>query len=336
MPEVLVLHNEPTLPPGHPEAEAEHEIVAVAEAVRNVLARAGHDTSLLAIREPTPLVERLRRRRPAVVFNLFEGTAGDGGCESAVAGILEWLRVPYTGCPPAAMILARDKPWAKRLLRGAGLPTPEFWVVERLAQLGEVTPNQWPVIVKPALQDGSVGIDQGSVVSAPAALAERAALLLDRYAEPVLVETFIDGRELNATVVSVPRFEVLPLSEIVFQRGSGKRWPIVSYAAKWHAGSEEDRATQPTCPADVAAPLAARITSLAEKAFHLFGCRDYARIDLRVNAAGEPFILEVNPNPGYGPDAGLARALAAAGRSWEEFTVELVERFVRPTPASIS
>jgi len=330
MPRILVVHNQPVLPADHPEAESEHEIVAIAAMVRDVLLRAGYQAEVMAVGEPCALVERLGRDRPAAVFNLFEGTARDGASESVVAGLLEWLGIPFTGCPSTAMTLARHKQRAKYLLRGAGLPTPHFHVIESSTSLGQgplvsLPRLRWPVIVKPALQDGSVGIDQGSVVSSAAALTRRAEELLHAYPGPVLVEEFIDGREFNAAVVTVPRPQALPLSEIVFHR-EGNRWPIVTYEAKWRTGSAEDLATRPVCPAEVTSALAERLQELAWRAFALFDCRDYARIDLRLTPDEEPFILEVNPNPGYHPEAGLARALAAAGRSWEGFTVELVRK----------
>src|SRR5947208_841157 len=132
MSHVLVLHNAPTLPPDHPAAEAERDVLNTVEAVAATLAAAGHQVSRLGLSDdPETLLHVLRERRPDVVFNLFEGTGARGQTEAYCAGLLEWARVPYTGCPMAAAVLARDKPLAKRLFRGAGLPTADFLVVDR-------------------------------------------------------------------------------------------------------------------------------------------------------------------------------------------------------------
>ncbi len=261
-----------------------------------------------------------------MVFNLFEGTADRGDTEAYVAGLLEWLRVPFTGSPSQAAYLARRKHLTKMLFQGAGLPTAPFVVVDALP-IPECR-LQWPVIVKPAEQDASVGLDQGSVVTNEHDLSERVELLLKRYGPPVLIEEFIRGREFNVAVVTVPELRVLPISEIIFTAEGADSWPIVTYDAKWKVGSREDLATQPRCPAEVAPGLARQLEELACKAFRLVGCRDYARVDFRVGVTGQPYILEVNPNPDFSPSAGLAHQLAVGGVRHDEFTVALVRRAV--------
>src|SRR5262249_4412580 len=154
---------------------------------------------------------------------------------------------------------------------------------------------------KLAAEDASIGIDQGSVVTCQEQLGERAAQLLDHYRQPVLIEEFIDGREFNVAIIENPDLQVLPIAEIVFAETAAKRWRIVSYEAKWAPGSTEDRATVPRCPTDLSPRLADELTHLAVRAYQLLDCRDYARIDFRVTHAGEPYILEINPNPDLHP-----------------------------------
>src|SRR5262249_52767864 len=239
-----------------------------------------------------------------------------------VAGLLEWMNIPFTGCPSRAMMLARDKPLAKRLLRGAGLPTPEFEVIESLpapeCRVG------WPVIVKPAMQDASVGLDDGSIVSDPARLEKRVAGVLERYGAPALVERFIPGREFNVGVIEIPSLRSLPVAEIEFSPEQFGEWGIVTYNAKWVTGCAEDLATPRKCPANVVPALSKQLQELALAAFRLLGCRDYARVDFRVSPAEQPFILEVNPNPDFHPTCGFAGGLEAAGLSQAQFTVDLV------------
>jgi D-alanine-D-alanine ligase len=324
-PRVLILYNEPVLPEGHPDTVSEQEILETVETVHEHLTAAGYGVSLLGVgRDPAALLTGLRERRPDVVFNLFEGLADVGHTEAHVAGLLDWLGVPFTGCPHTALSLARDKHVAKYLLQGAGLPTPEFFVVEELPVPD--CPLEWPVIVKPANQDASVGLDQGSVVSDPLRLSERVASLLGSYGPPVLVEQFVPGRELNVGLIEAPDLRVLPISEILFKDEGPGYWPIVTYDAKWSPGSRDYEATPPSYPAAVTPRLREKLAALAMRAFRVLGCRDYARVDFRVRSTGKPYILEVNPNPDFSPSAGLAGGLASAGLTHAQFTVQLVER----------
>jgi D-alanine-D-alanine ligase len=320
---VLILYNEPVLPEDHPDAVSEHEILYTSDAVAANLIQAGYTVERLgASRDPATLVDGLRRHRPDVVFNLFEGTADHGHTEAYAAGVLEWLGIPFTGSPFEALCLARNKHWAKHLLRGAGLPTADFFVVESLP--APPCPLSWPVIVKPALQDASVGVDQQSVVTDQQGLEDRIAYLLRAYGPPVLVEQFIRGREFSVAVIEAPDLRTLPVSEIVFLDKPGL-WPIVTFDAKWKPGSEDYEATPPRYPAELRPKLGERLATLATEAFRLVGCRDYARVDFRVRPTGHPYILEVNPNPDFSPDAGMSGGLQAADLTHATFTVQLVE-----------
>jgi D-alanine-D-alanine ligase len=324
-PRILVLYNEPTLPADHRDAESEHDIVETADHVSAALTAAGFAVSRLGVnRDAGALIAGIRKARPDVVFNLFEGLPDWGDTEAFAVGVLEWLGLPYTGCPYQPLCIARNKPLTKQLLRGARLPTPDFFVVDRLP-VGDC-PLAWPVIVKPSNQDASVGLDQGSVVTSQEDLERRAAYLLDEYGPPVLVEEFVPGREFNLALVEAPDLRVLPVSEIKFVCDDPGYWPIVTYDAKWKPGTADYEATPPAYTTDVPPRLAARLGRLAKQAFRVLGCRDYARVDFRVKPPAKPYILEVNPNPCFSPNAGLSGALQAAGLPWKEFTVQLVQR----------
>ncbi len=327
-PRVLILFNEPVLPLDHPDAESEHEVLYTVDEVEKPLVAAGFDVSRLGVqRDPAVLLSRVKKRRPDVVFNLFEGLADHCDTEAHVAGLLDWLELPYTGCPFQTLTLARRKHLTKFMLQGAGLPTAPFFSVEELPVLEN--PLGWPVIVKPADQDASVGLDQGSVVTDQLKLNERVAYLLETYGGTVLVEQFIRGREFNVGVVETPELRVLPVSEILFTDTAADYWPIVTYDAKWKPGSRDYEATPPKYPAEVAPRLRIKVEKLAADAFRLLGCRDYARVDFRVSTTGKPYILEVNPNPDFSPTAGLAGGLISAGLTHAGFTVDLVRRALR-------
>lgn len=320
---ILILYNEPVLPDGHPDFESEHEVLYTVEVVAKDLLQAGFAVTRLGVcKDANVLLTGLREHRSDVVFNLFEGTADHGSTEAYVAGLLEWQGIPFTGSPSLTLGLARSKHLTKHLFQGASLPTPEFFVVEDMP-VPDCT-LEWPVIVKPAQQDASVGLDQGSVVTDQLHLNERVAYLLHHYGPPVLVEEFIRGRELNVGLIEAPTLQLLPVSEVLFVNDEPGYWPIVTYDAKWKPGSRDYEATPPRYPADVSPKLAERLGTLARKAFRLLGCRDYARVDFRVRPPGKPYLLEVNPNPDFNPTAGLAGGLISAGLTHAQFTVDLV------------
>jgi D-alanine-D-alanine ligase len=320
---VLVLYNQPVLAPDHPDAKSEYEIIETVELVCGYLGTAGYDVSRVAVeRDPEVLLRGLRRQRPDVVFNLFEGLGDHYETEAVVAGLLDWLGIPYTGCPFETLATARNKVLTKCLLQGAGLPTPGFFVVEE-----PPTPPcelEWPVIVKPANQDASVGLDQGSVVTDQERLEARVSHLLETYGPPVLVEEFIRGREFNVAMIECPDLRVLPPSEILFLEKDPDFWPIVTYDAKWKPGSRDYEATPPCHPALVSPRLAEKLGDRARRAFRLLGCRDFARVDYRVHN-GKPYILEVNPNPCFHPQGGLIGGLESVGITHAQFTAVLVE-----------
>ena len=336
---VLVLYNQPLLPDSHPDAESEREVLDSAGPACEILNAAGFRVSRLAVgRDPAALLEGLRRLRPDVILNFFEGLADSPNTEPCVANLLDWSGVPFTGSTAQAICVTRSKPLSKLALRGAGLPTPDFFVIERLPDtrlrstaaclesgFGQ-DPLRWPLIVKAANQDASVGIDQGSVVTAVTPLRKRVSLLLERFGPPVVVEQYVEGRELTVGVVEAPELRSLPLTEFVFKPRDERAWPIVTYDAKWRVESSDFQHT-PFCEKPVVEPeLAERLQELALRAYRVLGLRDYGRIDFRVPAAGEPCILEANANPDLSPYAALADALSGIGLSHAEFIVRLVRQ----------
>ena len=323
MPRVLLLYNAPVLPDDHPDARSEREIITAVKAVDAALVAGGHVVEKLGLYEsPEELLGPLRARRPDVVFNLFEGFGDKPASEYHIASVLDWLAIPYTGCPLEAMVLGRDKIRTKKLLRGAGLPTAEFIAIEspELMQM----PNTWPVMVKPAGTDASLGIDQDSVVSDENALQQRVARMISEYQCPVLVETYLPGPEFNVGIIENPSITVLPVAEMVYTPQPGVKWPIVSYASKWSPGSAEDLAMLPRCPAQINDVLRDQLQTIARQSYQLIGCRDYARIDIRLDTENQPNILEVNPNPDVDEHAGLARMLRTAGITYPQFIQQLI------------
>lgn len=311
-PRVAVVYNEPTLPPDHPDAVSEGDVVAVARTVADCLSETGFDSLLVPAGPPLPaFLSRLIAEAPELVFNLIEGFGGSTAAEPFVASLYELCGIPSTGPPVGALSLCLSKGRTKALLRGFGLPTAPFVVVE---PCGAIPAFDWtgPVIVKPEAEAASLGIDQGSVVTEPALLRGRVDRLRRLYGGSVLIETYLPGPEFNVGVIATPVPTALPVAQVVFTDRPGA-WPILTYAAKWDEGSAEDLASPIACPAPIEPELAARLGALALAAFEATGCRDYARVDLRLDTRGEPMILEVNANPDLGPGAGWARAARVAG-----------------------
>ncbi|HEX6940039.1 MAG TPA: hypothetical protein VF158_11560 [Longimicrobiales bacterium] len=261
---------------------------------------------------------RLAEASVDLVFNLCEGVDGSSAHEARVAAAVELLGLPMTGSPSETLALARRKDRVNAILAAAGLPVPVWLPLEP----GE-SPAGWswfPAIVKPVAEDASVGITQRSVAGDPAGLAEAVAEAQRRG--PILVQEFLDGREL---VVGIVGDTVLPVAEIDFAALPGGAWPIVTYDAKWAPGSVDDLGTVPRCPAPVDEATRQAAIRLAGAAWHLVGGRGYGRVDLRADRDGRLHVLEVNPNPDLAPSAGLTRMAAANGWGY----TDLVDRIVR-------
>ncbi len=325
---VTILYNRPTFAPDHPDYEQEAGVLESVTAFRAALESGGHWVAELGLTDSVAPLLELADRAPDVVVNFCEALAGETAAAPLIAQRLEQLGIPFTGSPSECLALERDKAHCKQLFRDAGLPTAPFVCLAPGGELPLEPLNEWlaagPLFVKPAAEDASLGITQQSVVENRAALQRQTAEIVGRYGN-VLIEPYIDGREFNIGIVALPEPQALPLAEIEFQTGAGGLcWPIVSYQAKWDVEGPEDRATPVRCPADVEPALAQKIADAALAAFRLIGCRDYARVDLRVDRAGQIFLLEVNANPDAGPRAGLARALQAGGIDYNQFVERLV------------
>jgi D-alanine-D-alanine ligase len=329
-PSAAVLYNPPTLPHDHRDHASEADVVAVAGAIASILVEGGFEAWLQPAAPPLlDLIGELTNTAPDLVFNLIEGFDGDSSAESHVTAMLELLRIPYTGCPPDAQSLCHDKGKTKALLSGFGLPTAPFVVATTDEEI--VLSFDGPYFVKPDAQDASLGIDQGSVIVDRASLVARVALLRREYGPRVLIEAYLPGPEFNVGVLALPDPVALTTAEVTYANRPGK-WPILTYDAKWDVGSAEDLASPIRCPADLDTGLDQRLGDLAVTAFVATGCRDYARVDFRLDTIGNPMILEVNPNPDLGPTAGWARALCASGRDYGPTIVALARQAMAKGP----
>jgi D-alanine-D-alanine ligase len=319
---VLYNHDFDHLPEGV-ERRSQDAILGVASAVELALRARGAEVAAIALdADPTALLGRLGKERFDLVVNLCESLGGDARGEMLVPGLLDLAGVSYTGSGPLALALALHKSKAKDLLRGCEVVTPASALVVTPAE-AEALEFPLPAIVKPAHEDASIGIDRHSVVQDRASLVQVCRRVLDRHRQPALVEQYVDGRELNVALLGNPP-EALPISEIDFTRVEPGCPHIVTYAAKWDESSTEYLATPPvrcTLPPE----LEQRVIRTARAAFVALDCRDYGRVDIRLSREGMPYVIEVNPNCDLSPEAGYARAAAAAGLGYEDLVWRLVE-----------
>jgi D-alanine-D-alanine ligase len=312
---VTVLYNAPVLAPDHPDSIAEADVSAVARTIAGALAAHGFTASTLAASPPVEtMLSALLATEPDLVFNLVEGLYGSGVGATLVTGMIELAELACTGCPSESLCWCLSKSRAKGLLRGLGLPTAPFMVVAPGAPIPEWA-GPWPAFVKPDAEDASLGIDQRSVVADQDALIEQVKRIRARYGGQVLLEAYLPGPEFNVGLLALPDPEPLPIAEVAYQTSPGS-WPILTYESKWFVDSPADLASPIRCPALVDDSLARSLGTLAVAAFGATGCRDYARVDFRLDDRGAPMILEVNPNPDLGPTAGWARALRCSGRDY--------------------
>lgn len=292
-----------------------------AKSVEKSLRRGGHQTVLIPVRLGDVLWLAKVQRCDAI-FNLCEGVNGIARYEDYAVAALDLTRVPFTGCSSWTVTIAHRKHIANTLLAAHGVPVPPFALVDRGSLPAHL---KFPVIVKPSGEDASVGIDSGAVCTTKRALKERLAKIAGMW-EDTLVQEYVPGREINVGFIGS---ELLPMSEIDFKNMPDGSWPIVTYAAKWDTGSPEDLGTIPKVPAPLNAELAKRVASVARAAWQLVGQeKGYGRVDLRIAPDGQPFVLEVNPNPDISADAGLSRMAAARGWDYDTLIANVLEEAV--------
>jgi D-alanine-D-alanine ligase len=297
------------------------------ELIEKALNDGGHSAYHINIRDNFQnLLDAIRTETPDCIVNLVEFFRDDPEQEHNVPALFELLNIPYTGNRPLALSLCQKKPQAKALLTAAGLLTPRGIVIAK-GPVPKGLDLRYPLIVKPAHDDASGGIDAGSVVYNRTQLDARVKLLLSEHTMAALVEEYIAGRELHCSILGT---EALPLYEMRFKGGvddQGRPLPnIITYRAKWDPYSRDHYAVESKCPADGLAPdLVARIQAIALRAFDAVGCRDYARVDMRLDAAtGDVYILEVNPNPDLADSCAFAQCVRASGRTYGQAMCELV------------
>jgi len=298
--------------PGAGEAEdapAECDEESTVEDLEAALSAAGHQ--VLPLPYSLDLLDELRKSRPDIVFNLAEGWEGRNR-ELLVPALLEFLGIPYTGSDPLTLGLALDKAMAKQVFIAAGLPTPRFYKLCSPRDLQEIN-LEYPLFVKPNQEGSSKGIRNQCLVWTVAELEERVDWLTRTYRQPVIVEEFLSGREFSVGILGNQQLKVLPLTEIKSRPGTEEGSFIYSFEVK--SKCQE----QLVCPAEITGETAMALIELATRAYRVLECRDLARVDLKLDAHGNPHLLEVNPLPGLARNYSIFTLQASvAGLSYQD------------------
>jgi D-alanine-D-alanine ligase len=293
-------------------------ILGTVEAIEKALIDEGNKVTYIPIHMDGKWIEKVRRGKFDLAFNMCEGIDGIATLEPAVIGVLELFGIPFTGASSYTTNVCLRKNVVNTLLDRAGLPVPRFAAVKRGGALPSVG---YPSIVKPAAEDASLGIEQRSVVRNSRQMAERVHQMLESW-EEVIVQRYVDGREVNVGLIGDT---VLPIAEIDFDTMPEGKWKIVTYQSKWITGSDEDLGAVPKCPAKLPKKVAQEARDVALAAWKLVGGTGYGRVDMRIDAEGRPWILEVNANPDIAPDAGLARMAGVAGMPYSSLIREICQ-----------
>jgi D-alanine-D-alanine ligase len=293
------------------------------------LAANGHTTRRLAVDDAVqPLIDELTKEQPELVFNLAESFRGKSALESNVAALLNLLDLRYTGSSPAGLILAGDKTLTKKVLAFHGILSAKFATMYR-GQVDWSADIKFPLLVKPPQEDASLGITQKSIVNDVKELLDVISSTQQEYQSPVLVEEFIDGREFYVGVIGNSNVEAFPIIELDFSKFPVGLPKIASWEAKWGDDGDEKgeqfEGTESIFPTDLSEELTRKIQQVAVDSFQALRLRDYARIDLRVTAEEEVYVIEVNPNCYLEQKGEFARAAQKAGLEYPALIARIVE-----------
>lgn len=311
-----------------PHGCAPHELddLVQVETVRAALLQLGYDPKPLWLTlDMEAARSTLRMLSPPFVFNLLEGLEGKGSLIHTGPALLDALGLPYTGCSTEALFMCSNKLLAKQLLRLGGLNTPE-WVSRKDSPPKTLLGST--LILKSVWEHASTGLDEGSLVHPGDATA------LEKHMEEkakaigteVFAELYIEGREFNVSLLEGPSGpEVLPVAEILFEAYEESRPRIVCYKAKWDPESFQFHHTPRTFEFQDQQELLPMLQEMALKCWRIFHLRGYARVDIRLDQEGRPWILEVNPNPCISPDAGFMAAARKAGLDSTEVVARILE-----------
>jgi D-alanine-D-alanine ligase len=333
---VLALVHRELLPPEDPSA---YDLSAVEWKmeydVLTFLKKLGHDVRPLGVSdELRGIREAIDEFKPHVVFNLLEHLHGIPTFDQNVVSYLELLRVPYTGCNPRGLLLARDKALAKQVMAFHRIPVPDFAVFPIGRAVRRPKRLNFPLIVKSVIDEASTGISQASVVEDDERLAERVRFIHEANRADALVEQYIDGRELYVGVLGNQRLQVLPIWEMLFTKMASGARNIATDRVKWSSAYQQKHGIKTAEAKQLPDELAQPIQHLCKRVYRALGLSGYARIDLRLDGSGKAFVLEANPNPQLAAGEDFADSAEHAGISYRALLQRIIQLGLRWRPAA--
>lgn len=297
--------------------------------VRDLRETIGKHHEVIPIEADLKAFDKLRRYRPDIVFNIAEGFSGVSR-ESVIPAMLEMLGIPYTGSDPLTLGMCLDKGRAKEILGYHRLPTAKFAVLKSWPLNGQLRHFDYPMFVKPLFEGSSKGIWTDSVIEDSKALRPMVEKVWNTYSQPAIVEEFLPGREFTVALLgNGASLRVLPIVEIAFEALPQGAKPIYGWEAKWLWDSPDHELEIYKCPAELDDELRNKIETICKKAYNYLGCRDLCRIDVRLDANGEPNILELNPLPGLIKDPAVhscfPKAAYSAGMTFDDLILAILD-----------
>lgn len=304
------------------------------EEITDALTKLGHEPFYHVLDGRPQSLHGLAKCGADLAFNLTESYAGDDTKEMNVAAYMDLIGLPYTGAGPHAHFLAQDKATAKKMFHFHGIRTPYFATAYR-GNIDHAHDVKFPLIVKPQLEDGSIGIDAAAVVNGVKELMERVQYVQNEFDSPALIEEYIEGREIYAAILgSYERTEVLPLVELDLSQLPEGVPRIASRDVKFERDSEAYKLTKSRVVEDLDEATTQKLSETAVAAYRAVKLRDYGRIDMRLTPEGEVYVIEANPNPWLSSKHEFAMAGRKSGRTYTELIKSIIELALERTRKS--
>lgn len=285
----------------------------------------GHEVRPLGlIDDLTELRKAITDWKPHIAFNLLEEFHSVPTYDQHVVSYLELMRQPYTGCNPRGLMLAHDKELSKKLLTYHRIATPGFVVFQRQRAIKRPVKLKFPLIVKSATEDASLGIAQASIVASDEKLKDRVEFIFDQLKSDALVEEYIDGRELYVGVMGNDRLQTFPVWEMSFANMPEGAPKIATRRVKWDLAYQEKYGIATDAATDLPPELEKRIATVCKRVYRVLGISGYARMDLRLTPDGRIYILEANPNPNLSHGEDFAESAEKLGISYADLLQKIV------------
>lgn len=329
---VLVLMHEALVPPASIEGISDEEMADwkteydVCAGLHNL----GHEVKPLGVSSDLGVIRSaIEDWKPHITFNLLEEFHGVAVYDHHVVSYLELMRKAYTGCNPRGLMLAHDKPLSKKILSFHRISVPTFAVFAKGRKIRRPKRLEFPLLVKSAIEEASLGISQASIVSNDEKLRERVEFIHNHIGTDALVEQYIEGRELYVGVIGNHRLQVFPIWEMLFRNMPENVAHIATAKVKWDSAYQKKMGIDTAAAEDIPEATVGKIQRLCKRIYHVLGLTGYARMDLRLTAEGEVYVLEANPNPNlaYGED--FAESAERDGISYEDLLQRILNLGLR-------